>query len=402
MTQERKKALEKNFLRMFLIRLFYHLKFLNIVISLFYVARGLTLQQILYLNIIWAITTVLFEIPSSYLADVWGRKRTILIGLAFGLMQMSVFIFAQGFWEMAVGMFFYGLLSACISGTDIALLYDTQKELGKEEDYLSTVGKYWSGMNLGKILSSLIAAYIARDLTETQFQFLIILDLISMCFAIGMALRLREPEHKMDLEKQEAGILKDAWAILRRNPGLRRAIINAEFIWLGAYATWSYYQAFYYSLGVSVITIGIVWSISHAGTFLARYHIKKIESYIPLPKLIDATAVWTGLLFSGIIIGYYASWNGHVLFALFGVAAVAWNLRKPLFDSYYNSFSFSFNRATTLSLTGFLHNILEIPIMLFLGALVGLSPIYPYIAVVVVIIIILFFFRLSHETRIAT
>jgi MFS family permease len=229
MTHQRKKNLQKNFARMFWVRVFLNIRFLNIVISLFYISRGLTLQNIIMLPIIWAITTMIFEIPSSYLADTWGRKKTILLAVGFAAMQMSVFMIAQGFWEMAIGMFFYGLLSASISGTDVALIYDTKKELGQDES-LSVIGKYWSGMNFGKIISTFVGAYIAKDLTEIQFQLLLVIDIIFIFLAGIVASRLIEPNHKMDVEAQEAGIIRDAVKIFRKYPILMKAMINAEFV----------------------------------------------------------------------------------------------------------------------------------------------------------------------------
>jgi MFS family permease len=49
------------------------------VIVLFWQAQGLTLTQITILQGFFAALMVVFEIPSGYFVDVWGRKRAIII-----------------------------------------------------------------------------------------------------------------------------------------------------------------------------------------------------------------------------------------------------------------------------------------------------------------------------------
>ena len=54
---------------MFFTRLFLELKSLNAVIQLFYLSRGLTISQIVYLSLVWSATVLLCDVPSSFLSD---------------------------------------------------------------------------------------------------------------------------------------------------------------------------------------------------------------------------------------------------------------------------------------------------------------------------------------------
>ena len=91
----RKIELKKNFSRMFWIQALMNVKVISVVSTLFYLHRGLTLSEIFYLTVVWAIVSLLFEIPSSYLADRWGRKKTILLGILLSLAHWVLFIFAD-------------------------------------------------------------------------------------------------------------------------------------------------------------------------------------------------------------------------------------------------------------------------------------------------------------------
>ena len=41
---------------------------------------GLSMSQVLQTQAIFALTTALFEVPSGYIADLWGRRPAILLG----------------------------------------------------------------------------------------------------------------------------------------------------------------------------------------------------------------------------------------------------------------------------------------------------------------------------------
>ncbi len=233
MTIARTTALMRNHRLMFFSRALLNIRMFNVVLSLFYLARGLSLAQIFYANIFWAVATLLFEIPSSYLADNWGRKKTLLLGVVFAILQWLIFFFGYGFVWMSLGAMCFGLFHACFSGTDSALIYDTDKELGEEKRTLRSLGSYESSRYLLKIGAPLIASLIAKDLLAWQFHTLIAVDIVMSLIAMIFVARLTEPDHKMDVHKMESGIMQDAWNMFRKNPYLFRVMMNKELVYLG-------------------------------------------------------------------------------------------------------------------------------------------------------------------------
>ena len=79
--EQRIKGLKLNKRLMFGTRFFIELKTLNAVIQLFYLSRGLDLGQIIYLSLVWTVTSFLCDVPSSFLADKFGRKKLIIAGI---------------------------------------------------------------------------------------------------------------------------------------------------------------------------------------------------------------------------------------------------------------------------------------------------------------------------------
>src|SRR3989339_602078 len=210
-TLQRRKELSGNFSRMFFIQAFQNIRTINVVVTLFYLSRGLHLTQVFYLSIIWSLINILFEVPSSYLADHWGRKKTIVLGVSLYVVSCLWLIFADSFLLISVSVFFYALSNACFTGTDDALIYDTNRELGTGDDSLRRFGQYYAAERIFKIVSPLIGVLIAKDLSPNQFVILLIIDASAAVISLLSALYIVEPKrHYIEVEKMEAGNLRDA------------------------------------------------------------------------------------------------------------------------------------------------------------------------------------------------
>jgi len=74
-------SLKRNFSLMFWLEALTEVKMINVVTAIFLVYRGISVAQIFYTTIVFSVVTLLTELPSSYLADKWGRKKVILLSL---------------------------------------------------------------------------------------------------------------------------------------------------------------------------------------------------------------------------------------------------------------------------------------------------------------------------------
>ncbi|MBT3539115.1 MFS transporter [Candidatus Parcubacteria bacterium] len=387
----RKIELKKNFSRMFWIQALMNVKVISVVSTLFYLHRGLTLSEIFYLTVVWAIVSLLFEIPSSYLADRWGRKKTILLGILLSLAHWVLFIFADNIIIFAVGIALASLQFASFSGTDDALIYDTNKELGKKDKSIGKLGKYYSARSIFKIIAPLIGAFIANGLLEWQFLVVLAIDMIAVSISLFFAVKLTEPNHYVDVEEQEIGIIKDAWKIISSDKIIAKAILSRTLLFIAMFIIWRFHQKYFIDIGLSVWALGIAWSIIHICAFFYSQNIEKFlrrgDLNLEINFLNNLVIVFVWMLLFGVLFLP----NPLLLLCIFVLLDVTELFRWPLYAEFYNRRSKSFNRATTLSLSNFFKSILDIPLLIIVSILISKSIIYPFMFAAGLATIILFF-----------
>lgn len=135
-----KEILQIGNVRNFLIfRSSYFARFYYPVFTLLYLDYGLTLSQFAMLNVVWAATIVLAEVPSGAFADTLGRKKLVVLSSIVMFIEIAMIAFVPTgnldlvFFVFLINRVLSGLAMALASGADEALAYDTLKDQGKED-----------------------------------------------------------------------------------------------------------------------------------------------------------------------------------------------------------------------------------------------------------------------------
>lgn len=390
---QRRKELSGNFRRMFFIQAFQSVRTLNVVVVLFYLARGLNLSQVFYLSIFWAVINILFEIPSSYLADRWGRKKTIVLSTTLYFVSSVLLIFSHSFLMFGLSIFIYSLSYACFSGTDEALVYDTDRELGESGSSLRRLGQYAAAERIFKIVTPLVGAFIAKDLVEWQFVLLLIIDSSSAFCAMVISFFVVEPKHRLEVEKVEAGVFRDAVKLIKNNPNLMRAICNRGLLFTSVFVVWRYHQELFTNTGISILVLGIGWSLSHLLSTILSYNIHRLWPKTSLTIKINFLNFLTIFFIGLFLLGWNFNLHFYWILLFYFCFNFAENARWPIFSDLFNKYSRSFNRATTLSLSNFIKSIFDIPMLLVASILIARNLIFPiyFIFAIVVFASIIFY-----------
>lgn len=102
----------------------------------FLLSRGFSLAQVGIAEGMFHVVSFLFEVPSGMIADLLGRKRTLVVSSLCGVCSALLMAFSQDFWGICLSMVFQALMYNFCSGTQEALTYDSLKAVGREDAYL--------------------------------------------------------------------------------------------------------------------------------------------------------------------------------------------------------------------------------------------------------------------------
>ena len=90
--------IQHNIRRLYIIKIAKWFMLTMPILMLFYADMGFTTEQSFILKACYSISIVVFEIPSGYAADVWGRKITIVIGSVLGCAGFVIYSLLSGFY----------------------------------------------------------------------------------------------------------------------------------------------------------------------------------------------------------------------------------------------------------------------------------------------------------------
>ncbi|MCI8507898.1 MAG: MFS transporter [Lachnospiraceae bacterium] len=98
-------------------------------------ARGYNLIEIGFAETVFHITSIIFEIPSGVLADVFGRKNMLIISNIMRIIGNIIMIASNSLLIVCTSIAFYALSYNFSSGSADALAYDSLKTVGYEDYY---------------------------------------------------------------------------------------------------------------------------------------------------------------------------------------------------------------------------------------------------------------------------
>jgi MFS family permease len=332
-------------------------------IWIFYYLRFTNYAGIGILETVLIVTITLAEIPTGAIADLFGKKKTLI--LAFLLETIGAFMMAAApnFNVLVLSVFVMCVGSAFYSGTIDALVYDSLKEEGEEDSYAKKI----SNINTISLLSPAICGAIGGFMYKmspslpfyasafgyligfiTSF-FLIEPHIDTIKFSIRNFFKqsgqgLRELFKTVDIKRQTILLLSIGFFV----------IISAEMIdgFLG------------FEFGFNEIQMGILWSaiyvvcaIASQLTPLIRKIFKGNLSIIVVGVLMAITFIispFVGLTIGGLTLALRSS-----LHSIFG----------NLYSIVINNNTESKYRATTLSTFNMIKNTPYVLTAYFIGSL---------------------------------
>ncbi len=252
------KKLHRNIKIIYGLAFFYSFMVIVPVIVPFFMAKGLSLADIFYLQAVFATAIVVFEAPSGYFADVFGRKTALVMGSIIHGLAYLYLNFANDLASLLIFEIMAGIAASLLSGADLALLYDTQKALQDGDDIehsnaISQLGFFRSS-------SEGLGALVGGALALWSFEAMVIVQSAAAWMCLILALLVIEPPYKKMKNKtnrlQISAILRH---LFMSDPVLRNVVIAIPLYNLATFHVAWLMQPYWAAEGISLSMFGLLW-----------------------------------------------------------------------------------------------------------------------------------------------
>jgi predicted MFS family arabinose efflux permease len=316
----------------------------------FYEWNGFGMKEVLLLQAIYSVTIVVMEIPSGYLADVFGRKKTLVLGSVLGFGGFLCYAVGSGFWGFLLAEVILGIGQSFISGADSALMYDSLKEMKKEKEYIRYEGRLTSAGNI----SEAVAAFLAFIPAAISLRAPYVAQTFVAFLAVPAAMMLVEPGH---FRRQTGLRMKNILMVVKYavsdHREMRRNIFFSSVIGAATLTMAWFAQRFFGVIRLDLEYYSPAWAILNLTTGLFSYMAYRIERRLGMKRslLLITLLIPTGYIF----LGFNHSYLGLIILWLFYIVR---GFATPVLKDYINRITESKIRATVLSVRNFIIRLL--------------------------------------------
>jgi MFS family permease len=306
--------------------------------------QGITMRQFMELQAVFAVVILCGEVPTGLLSDLWGRKKTLLLGSTLKAVSFSLL----PLWSSYEGFLFYhltmGIALSLISGGDVALLYDSHLAAGGSRSRGAAV---LGNMKLAGQTGAAVSALVGGAIVMLSYGHLLWANAILSWIPALLVLGVTEPPVARERDKNGAGGFKEVLStILVRDAAMRLVLLNLVASGTaGLVMVWTH-QRYWQDSGVPLASFGVLYAAYNLiFGFAGRSAALASERYGRRPLL---AAVGVLPIIASFAMAWLFGWAGIVLGLL---GQIGRGMGSVLFLNELNERISSAFRATVISMT---------------------------------------------------
>ncbi len=352
--------LRQNLWKFYIYKILGSMFFFVPIMVLFWQDNGLSLTEVMLLQSIFAICTVILEIPSGYFADLFGRKKTLLVASITGLLAMFVYSIGSSFLHFVIAEVFFALNVSFTSGTTSAFVYDTLQDLGEEKNYK----KIWGNALFYGLIALALSNVAGGFIGVINFRYTFYASLPFFLVMVPLVLTMQEPtRHKVIIKEGYATeLFLSIKNIILKNKKLRWIIVYSGVIYAFNQSALWLYQPYFKLTGLKIVYFGIVFALFQlVAAFSSKY------AYILEKKL--------GSKFSLVLLTFLVSASFLLMsnfvflfsFSFCFIQQFVRGFKSIIISDYINQIAPANMRATTLSAESFVGRLVYAAIVPLFG-----------------------------------
>ena len=137
-----------------------NLRFFDPFLILFFMEMGLSFLQIGTLISVREVATNLLELPTGIIADLYGRRLSMVLSMVSYLSSFMVFYFFPSFYVYMIAMIAFAFGEAFRTGTHKAMILEYLRINGMTDMKVHYYGATRAASQLGSAINALIAAFL--------------------------------------------------------------------------------------------------------------------------------------------------------------------------------------------------------------------------------------------------
>lgn len=324
--------------------------------------QGYSLLQIGLLQSVLHVTIFLFEIPTGMVADLFGRKVSLIAGRLLATLYLMGMMVADSLYTTAALFFLFGLSLAFLSGAEEALLFDSIAQSQVPEQHTSRLmGRYFSFITLGLAVAMAAGGFLREISWQMVYGFSALCQIAAII--LGCALVDIGPSDKAERQTL-MGHVRETIGFCR-SQGAARALMLGAAIYSAAFSTYYMFaQDLLSSMALTTAAVSILFaaeSLLSAGVLAKAYVIESRSS----PKRV----LLSSLIISAAVFPLVAIQNHVIGIAAFFILSLIYSLSQPISSSVLNSEIPSQQRATLLSVMSFISSVVIFVLFPLIGYL---------------------------------
>lgn len=340
---------------------------------------GMNLMQIGLLEGIYHATSIVCEIPSGALADLVGRKKSMMLGRICVTISCIIMLFTRNFWWFAISFLLQALGNNFNSGSEEALVYDSMICLGEEEDYIRINGRINTVIEVSQAIATVAGGVLAEYSYFVCYAACTVISLLAFVPVMFM----KEPPVLKDGEKEEhltAGRLvarhfQTSFGILASDLRILKIVTYFSVVFAAHTLLFFYSQQYYSDMGYNKIQISIIMLFagfaSCLGAILSERLYRRFEKKI---SVFSAAVIALTLVF-------YSIGNPVLSIGMFIGANFFNSVLYPIESESLNRIIPSEQRATLISVNSMFFSIVMIVTFPVVGALADVWSLAPILGV---------------------
>ncbi|MFC1949279.1 MFS transporter [Chloroflexota bacterium] len=334
-------------------------------IILFFLQSGLSFTQIGFLVAFRELVINLMEIPSGAVADLFGRRRSMMLSFSSYIISFAIFGFGGVYWHFFLAMFFFAIGEAFRTGTHKAMIFTWLRIENRLDERTQVYGYTRSWSKIGSAVSTVLA--VAMVFLTNNYAYVFLFSIIP--YVAGFINFLYYPKELEGQPESESGVrdvCTHLWDCIRSSlviKRLRRLIVES-MSFEGVYkAVENYLQPIVKNIALliplfigltdtrrSSIMIGIVYVVLYIGSAYASRNSHRLANFAGgeqggsnlLWKVVFI--IYLALIPLLFFEYYYVAVIGFILLSLIQ------NFWRPMLISRFDDFASETQGATILSI----------------------------------------------------